>query len=370
MRSFIVLAFVVACSKSARTNVDATQADAMLALLKAPAPAQVDAVMAAPGTALIVAQQNLSRRVTAEQYRTVLSAIAMERAPAIAPVDDSERAKRGVTGLVDDVWPALHWGTAQTGLLAKRLALIRALDVGGGSMQRARAWLPEVTIPEVRLHIVMGGRAGAAAIDRDIYFDVLAMSYRESRGVAKFEPSEITEFFAHETHHVGLGVLTKQQRATLTLDETSGRAYDLLAMLVAEGSATYFINAKQDLAKLASDPQYASHLANRRQLIATYEEILHGVLGKTLSGDAYEAALTPLVGSGFHSAGAVMFDAIYRADGRGRVEGLAAVLDVMRDPRQLFVVYNRAKPDRPVDAKLAAHLARLGDVSAAPARYE
>src|SRR5687767_13362117 len=58
---------------------DTAQADAMLALLGAAASgevgdAQIDAVMSSAGTTLIVRQQNLSRRITPQQYRTVLAA--------------------------------------------------------------------------------------------------------------------------------------------------------------------------------------------------------------------------------------------------------------------------------------------------------
>jgi hypothetical protein len=67
---------------------DFTQADAMLALLAA-----------AEGTALLVGQMNLNRRVSAAQYLAVLAAIDDTTAPAIEPIDDSERAARGVNGL-------------------------------------------------------------------------------------------------------------------------------------------------------------------------------------------------------------------------------------------------------------------------------
>ena len=49
-----------------------------------------------PGTGLIVKQQNLSRRVTADRRRAVLAATAADAAPAVAPADDGERATRGV----------------------------------------------------------------------------------------------------------------------------------------------------------------------------------------------------------------------------------------------------------------------------------
>ena len=359
------LALFAACTRATtpptpptHDPVDLSQADTMLALLRArpPTPAHIDAVMAAPGTALIVKQQNLSRRVTAAQYRTTLSAITADTAPAIEPADIGERAKRGVAGLRDDVWPALHWGAANADILAERLAAIRTLDVGPAATRLAVDWLPEPTSPTVRLHVVMGGRAGAAAIERDIYFDVLAMSHRASVGASSYpSPAEIVEFFAHETHHVGFAAQVDRHRRTLRLGAADGRAYDLLVMLVSEGSATYLINAHRDLDRMRSDPQYRDHLADPSRLLATYERLLVDILEHGLDGDGYETALTPLVGSGFHSAGAVILDAIYRSAGR------AGVLSVLRDPRQLLVEYAKTSGLHTFGPALVARTARLGD---------
>jgi len=351
----IALALLVACTHAHGRGVDYAQADAMLDFLETPRAAQLEAVMAAPGTALIVAQQNVSRRITAAQYRTVLAAIGADRAPALAPADDSERAKRGVAGLRDDVWPALHWAAANRALLAARLADVRTLDAGAAATRLALAWLPDPTPPAVRLHVVMGGRAGAAAIDHDIYFDVLAMSFKASAGAGTYpSPPEIVEFFAHETHHVGLGAIVDRQRAQLRFDDVERRAYDLLVMLVSEGSATYFINAHHDLARMRDDPQYREHLADPERLLATIEHLLGELLAHRLDGDAYEQALTPLVASGFHSAGALLFDAIYRGSGR------AAVLDVLRDPRQLLSAYVAAGGPHAFDRGLVARSVVLG----------
>ena len=150
----------------------------MLALLGAPANASADRRgHGGSGSGLIVKQQNLSRRVTADQYRAVLAATAADAAPAVAPADDGERATRGVAGLREDVWPALRWGAANAEILGARLAAIRTLDAGAAAARLALEWLPDATKPQVNLHVVMGGRAGAAAIGHDIYFDVLVASY-------------------------------------------------------------------------------------------------------------------------------------------------------------------------------------------------
>src|SRR5882757_3521116 len=73
-----MLSFVATAVVPAANPADATQAQAMLRLLErchaGGVPAQaIDPVMDLPGTRLIVAQQNVSRRVTAAQYREVLA---------------------------------------------------------------------------------------------------------------------------------------------------------------------------------------------------------------------------------------------------------------------------------------------------------
>ena len=335
--------------------MDVEQAERMLELLAHPSPAQIDRVMTSPGTDLIVRQQNISRRITAAQYRAVLAGITADAPPAIAAADDSERAARGVRGLTEDVWPALHWGTANTPLLAQRLAAIRTQNASAAARQMAAEWLPDPTPPKVELHIVMGGRAGAAALGEDIYFDVLATSYRVSLGRMPYpSAAEITEFFAHEAHHVGLEPIIERTRSGLALTAPNRKVFDIVTMLVSEGSATYFINAHRDLERMRRDPQYAEHLRDTDGLLATFERILAGALDGSLAGEALEAAQTPLVGSGFHSAGAVMLDAIMQSAGRD------AVMRVLRDPRRLLVDYNAARRGRPFAAALADKLARLG----------
>jgi hypothetical protein len=132
-----VLAVIVGCSAAATRPappsapaIDAGQADQMLALLRAsarrPVAADIDAqgiadartlcrcsrcpaarvgqepaarrcLMAASGTALIVAQHNLSRRVTAEQYRTLLAGLPGGAAATRLP--DGARPRRSLAAL-------------------------------------------------------------------------------------------------------------------------------------------------------------------------------------------------------------------------------------------------------------------------------
>jgi hypothetical protein len=304
---------------------------------------------------------NVVRRVSKDQYRILLEGLSLEEANAIPPVDDSERSRRGVEGLRRDVRPSLRWGMANVELLRARLDAIGKLDARRKALAAAEPFLAGGSLPDPRISIVMGGRAGAASLPGDeIYFDVLATSFRESAGGAPYpSPDEQIAFFAHEVHHLGYGPVLEREKQTLVLDPDESLAFDLLASLLAEGSATYLINARRDLAVLARDPAYAEPLSHVDDLLATVASALSGLLSHRLDGEAYEKAIAPLTGNGFHVSGAQLLAAIDREG------GLEAVLAVMRRPRILLVAYDRAArglgpaawtfPD-----SLADRVARLG----------
>jgi hypothetical protein len=126
-------------------------------------------------------------------------------------------------------------------VIRARVDDLRASTPVAEAKRLAAAWLPDGVAPEVRLHVVLGGRAGAAAIGADIYFDVLAASYAERTGRTTFPtPGEIVDFFAHETHHVGMSVVISALREKVVLDERAARAFEFVTM-VTEGSATYLL---------------------------------------------------------------------------------------------------------------------------------
>src|SRR5437763_465980 len=80
--------------------------------------------------------------------------------------------------------------------------------------------LPARSPVTAHLFVVGGGRAGAAAFDNgDIYFDVLATSYRVALGTIESYPSTdgIVGFYAHEMHHLALGQIIDSLTGGLTL---------------------------------------------------------------------------------------------------------------------------------------------------------
>src|SRR5580700_4762924 len=124
----IPLAFVLLAGPAVAKNApDSSQAEAMLELLRScrdnnVTVAAIDRVISLPGTALVVQQQNISRRVTMQQYREVLRAACLGRVVEVKPAEAGARAEKGVTGLMQDVGPSLVWGRDHVALLESQLA--------------------------------------------------------------------------------------------------------------------------------------------------------------------------------------------------------------------------------------------------------
>jgi hypothetical protein len=276
------------------------------------------------------------------------------------PVDDTERAKRGVDGLRRDVLPSLVWGMTHVDLLEARLDGLRRLDPTARAVAMAAPFLPGGPPPEPRISIVMGGRAGAASLPgNEIYFDVLATSFKESAGGSPYPTAdEQISFFAHEVHHLGYGPILEARRRELDLGPDEARAYELLTALLMEGSATYLINARRDIGALARDATYAEAMSRADGLLRTVSSVLAELLEHRLDAEGYEKAVAPLTGNGYHVAGATLLATIDR-DG-----GLDAVLGVMRDPRGLLAAYDRAARNTSAGFRfpdpLARRVARIG----------
>ena len=75
-----------------------------------------------PGTQLVITQQNLSRRITAAQYRATLISACHGENPRLQPSEPGARAEKGVEGLTQDVAPSLLWGRDHVDFLRERLA--------------------------------------------------------------------------------------------------------------------------------------------------------------------------------------------------------------------------------------------------------
>lgn len=364
-RITLTMAAALVCVRSAGAqnvhSLDDSQARLFLRYLAAvaahrPATALVDSVMAAKGTALVIAQQNLSRRVSTAEYREVLAAAAEHREPRLSASDNDPRAAKGRDGLLQDVLPCIEWGAANVATLSSELTALHGANPGARARSLALGNLPDSVSIDVPMFLVMGGRAGAAAPSGGIYFDVLTTSCRAPRRVLTAE--SVTEYFAHEMHHVGLEQIIERREQTLHFDSASRRAMELLHGLVMEGSASYLINGHRDLAAMRRDPAFAAPGTDRERM-ELVERILSGVLEGHWTATQFDEAMTGLSGNALHITGAEMLDAIWQAMGRD------AVMAVLEDPRLLLARYDDSVRTRPgafrFSSGLARRVARLGE---------
>lgn len=369
--SVVVLLFELGpAAIHAQTSPDFTQADAMLSLLRAcrenkASQNDFDRMISLSGTQLVVAQQNISRRVTMQQYREVLQAACAGKVAGAEPAGPGARAEKGVQGLTKDVAPSIIWGRGHVPLLESRLAELRHNQSIGDAIPLARKYLPSQhgaeSIPlNPRLYVVMGGRAGAAAIDDQLYYDVLIMEWRASRGDATpMSPQQVVEFFAHETHHLGYGQILDKKKDSLKLSPAEAQAWDFLVATMMEGSATLLINGHEKLSDLEKQPDVAAPLAKVPDLLPQMDSLLRRALDGPLSEENYDQAKQPFLDMGYHATGAVLLAAIEKK------RGLAGVMEVMADPRRLLAAYDDCAAESSVafkfDAALAERVAHIGE---------
>jgi Putative zinc dependent peptidase (DUF5700) len=344
---------------------DFSQAEAMLQLLRSchektvPAGA-IDGVLSLPGTGLVVQQQNISRRVTKQQYREVLQAACAGKVAEVKPAEAGARAEKGVAGLTQDVGPSLVWGRDHIALLESQLAELRRNQAIGDAIPLARKYLPEQVPLAPKLYIVMGGRAGAAAIDEQLYFDVLISVWRNSHGTAAaVSPAGVVEFFAHETHHLGYGQILDRKRDSLALTPAEAQAWGFLVATMMEGSATLLINGHEKLDDLEKQPDVRPYLAKVPKLLPEMQDILRDALKGPIPDESYAEASSAFFDMGYHAAGAVLLAAIEKK------RGLGGVMDVMADPRRLLAAYNECASESTVafkfDPALAEQMAHIGE---------
>jgi hypothetical protein len=367
MRPLLPFSFLLAWGvASAQTPIDTTQAQAMVKLLQdcrtGEVPNQeIEEAILLPGTQLIVAQQNISRRITAAQYKAVLVAACKGEIAQIEPFDSGARAKKGVQGLIGDVAPSLIWGRDHGAYLTQRLAW--ATENGNFSeiIPLASQNLPEKVALSAKLYFVMGGRAGAAASDNGIYIDLLSDAWRSREKNAPMTPQQMVEFFAHEMHHVGYGKILDSQKRRLHLVGGEEQPWSFLTALMMEGSATLLINAHGSWSELETQDHIKADLVRLPHLLPEMQTLLLRTLNGEMNDQEYQTAIADFFGEGYHATGARLLSVIEE------VQGKSGVLRVMDDPRKLLTVYNEcaAKTTEPFrfDTQLAKALERLGTSS-------
>jgi len=352
-----------ALSSYSQTRVDAVQAQAILELLQecntAPVSMEaIDQVIGLPGTQLIISQQNISRRITAAQYRAVLAAACKGETVHLEPSEPGARAEKGVQGLANDVAPSLIWGRQHVAVLRKRLEIAEKNQNFDEIIPLALKNLPETVPLSPKLYFVMGGRAGAAASEQGIYVDLLSDIWRSRGHSEPMTQREMVEFFAHETHHIGYGRILDQKRRQLDLQDGEVKAWNFLVDVLMEGSATLLINAHGNWTELEAQRHIQTDLKRLPKLLPESQEILQRSLDGTMAGPAYQTAVSDFFGEGYHATGAKLLYVIEE------VRGKAGVLAVMDHPRSLLVVYNECarRKDEPFrfSSALAKRLETMG----------
>ena len=324
-------------------EIDLKQAELMLDFIKDLEkglinPENIGKILKAEGTELIIAQFNIARKATLEQYGQMLEGLLEDEMPEIHPVDSTERAKRGVIGL-KQAWSILKWSIGKSDLLEERIASLKGINLYNEAYERAIKFLPGRVEMSPMPFIVMGGRVGAAALKGErIYFDMLTMtrsSLRKNRPLPGKQV--IIDFFAHEMHHVGFRKILKRRKESLKLDEKGVLIFGFLSGIVSEGSATYFMDGARNLENLRLRGDFAEVFDNQDEYLRSSEDVISLIeSGKIRNDEEYDSATTKFLGNVYHAIGSLMISFIERNC------GIEAVMKVISDPRKLLVEYNKA----------------------------
>jgi hypothetical protein len=349
-------------------TVDVSQALLMLDFLERVSqrnhePEHLEAVMESEGTELIVAQMNLARRTSKDQYRQLLVGLANGQLPELEPVDSSERARNGVRGLTGNVWPILNWGLDRTDVLRQRVEHLDRLDFYEQAVGKAMSFLPEHEAISPRVFAVIGGRAGGAELSEErIYIDVLVFSFRDRREQGYPTDTELINTIAHEMHHVGYGRFLSRVAQNASLDDQGRLILRFVSELLMEGSATYLISEDRNIDRMRAKRSYSDILEDESGLLAATEDIISSILnGELDSPEEYEDVTAELLGNWFHSTGSYMLSVIDEA------VGLEMIRQVLAEPTRLLFEYNQAahsmSSDSPVyhfDDMVAERVLRIG----------
>jgi hypothetical protein len=319
----LIAVFVVisACSDPEPHQTNFTQADLMLHIMKSASEGQIDSacideMLITQGMNLIIEQQNVRGRIEKSQYDTLLSGLNSDQSPMIQPIDSSQKAKLGAKRLNEQIWIILKWGTSNVDSLEYRLNHLKKLKIGRQAELLAESFLPVPINSIPGIYFVMGGRAGFYAGEKNIFMDVLNMSFScDNRKENFISDKEIMNYFAHEMHHIGYSNLRKRQ-------------YDNLIL-------TYLISWNKDIDVMKN--RYRKFYDMGDGLLDICSTVLESIFqGNIKTDDDYSLATQPLLGMGYHAAGSKMIHIVYQSG------GLKAIMRILEDPRTFIVEYNNA----------------------------
>ena len=235
----------------------------------------------------------------------------------------------------------------------ERLRVLEAVDLQklvAEGIHYAQGWLPSGwKIPGFYLPVIPNGGSPAFAIEGTQGFDLLQIPLGASGGI---DLEWLVGTISHESNHLGM-------RSTMPepLNKNERVAYKVVSFCVAEGVATEFISGPPpglvpsipgarfhifdaDLTKaweerVANEPEMVNHLAT----------LLDKAVSGALTEEGFDAELrdywlTGQIGRAY-VLGSEIFGAIFTAFGK---EG---VFTAMKDPRQMYRLYNSALEAKP-----------------------
>ena len=248
-----------------------------------------------------------------------------------------------------------HWEKyyGDLSLFEKRLLQLEATPLPKlirEGVQYAQSWLPpEWKIPDFYFPVIPNGGSPAFTIDGSQGYDFFQLPEDAS---GKIDIKRLVGTIAHESHH--LGVATAQPES-LTPAEVV--AFRVLNLAVAEGTATKFASGAPPgcVPEIAGAPfniftpeltqSWNALLADEAELVQHQATQFDRALSGDLSSEAFDTDLREYWLSGAvgraYVVGAEMFGAIHLAFGK------EAVFAAMKDPRQLFSLYNKALDAKP-----------------------
>jgi hypothetical protein len=214
----------------------------------------------------------------------------------------------------------------------------------------AQGWLPaEWKIPNFYFAVIPNAGSSAFAIDGAQGYDFFQLS---QAGTGEIDLNWLVGTVSHESHHLGMRSTTPSG-----LSPADAMAYQVLALCVAEGMATYFISGPPpgrapalpearfhvftpDLAKVWTD-----RVAREEEMVQRQTALLDKALAGELTQNEFDTELRDywlngVVGRAY-VLGSEMFGAIYTAFGK------EAMFSAIEDPRRLFELYDAALDAKP-----------------------
>jgi Putative zinc dependent peptidase (DUF5700) len=220
----------------------------------------------------------------------------------------------------------------------------------GEGVRYAQTWLPPGwKVPDFYFAVIPNGGSSAFSIDGAQGYDFFQLA---QLGTSEIDINALVGTVAHESHHTGMRLDKALPSTDAAREPNALMAYRVVSMCIPEGVANYFIsNSPPGRAPAFPDARFHAfnpdltkawneRVAEEEDMVQHQAALLDRALAGKLSEDDFNSELRDYWLSGSigraYVLGSEMFAAIYATFGK---EGVFAA---MKDPRQLFHLYNQA----------------------------